>query len=83
MAFTGAPAQFPVQQHSVPLQKYLRWSDNIAAKRDAFIQKHIGSQKFVGIHLRLGGDFVSICCFRKVDKSVLLYLHFYAIEKGI
>ena len=59
LAFTGAPAQFPVQQHSVELQKYMKWSDNIASKRDEFIQANIGDGKFVGIHLRLGGDFVS------------------------
>jgi len=58
LAFTGAPAPFPVQQQNTGLQKYLEWSDAMAAKRDDFIRDTIGNEKFLGIHLRLGSDFV-------------------------
>ena len=60
LAFTGAPATFPVQQQNVGLQKYLKWSEDIAGQRDAFIRDVIGGEKFIGIHLRLGSDFVSM-----------------------
>lgn len=61
LAFTGAPASFPVQQQNLGLHKYLQWSDNIAVQRDKFIKVNIGDEKFVGIHLRLGSDFENAC----------------------
>ncbi|XP_045193039.2 GDP-fucose protein O-fucosyltransferase 1-like isoform X2 [Mercenaria mercenaria] len=67
LAFTGAPASFPVQQQNVGLHKYLKWSDNIAAQRDKFIKENIGDEKFVGIHLRLGSDFENAC--KHLDSS--------------
>ena len=59
LAFTGAPARFPVEQHHTSHQKYLQWSDNIVSKVDKFIEENIGTEKYLGIHLRLGSDFVS------------------------
>ncbi|XP_060591410.1 GDP-fucose protein O-fucosyltransferase 1-like [Ruditapes philippinarum] len=67
LAFTGAPATFPVQQQNVGLQKYIKWSENIAGQRDKFIKDNIGDKKFIGIHLRLGSDFENAC--RHIDKS--------------
>ena len=63
LAFTGAPAHFPVERHHVGLQKYLEWSENITEQVDKFIEENIGTEKFLGIHLRLGSDFVSTFCF--------------------
>ena len=69
LAFTGAPARFPVEQHHTSHQKYLQWSDNIVSKVDKFIEENIGTEKYLGIHLRLGSDFVSngfVLIYRKI-----------------
>ena len=60
LAFTGAPAHFPVEQHHTGLQKHVQWSDSINEKVDKFIEENIGTEQYLGIHLRLGSDFVSI-----------------------
>ena len=59
LAFTGAPGQFPIQKAHVGLHKYLQWSDSMARQRDDFIQQELG-EHFIGIHLRLGSDFVRV-----------------------
>ncbi|XP_072389899.1 GDP-fucose protein O-fucosyltransferase 1 [Diabrotica undecimpunctata] len=61
LAFTGAPASFPVQQENLPLQKYLEWSDNIEKKAENFIKKVLPKGAFIGIHLRNGIDWVRAC----------------------
>ena len=60
LAFTGAPANFPVQQGHVALHKYLQWSKDYEAKRDQFIHDNIEEGRYIGIHLRLGSDFVRL-----------------------
>lgn len=69
LAFTGAPARFPVEQHHTGLQKYLQWSDQINEKVDKFIEENMGKEKFLGIHLRLGSDFVSLCFFLHLENT--------------
>lgn len=59
LAFTGAPAAFPVEQHNVGLQGYLEWSEYITNLASKFIRDEIGDQKFIGIHMRNGADWVS------------------------
>ena len=61
LAFTGAPGAFPVQEQNVYLQKYLKWSDFIDAKAENFINefKKNKDEKFIGLHLRNGMDFVT------------------------
>ncbi|WAR22041.1 OFUT1-like protein [Mya arenaria] len=71
IAFTGAPAQFPVQQQNAGLQQYLEFSDNIASKRDEYIAEHFGDEKFLGIHLRLGSDFENAC--KHIKDSPLMF----------
>ncbi|OWR44901.1 protein-O-fucosyltransferase 1 precursor [Danaus plexippus plexippus] len=61
LAFTGAPASFPVQVENVHLQKYLIWSDDILKKSRSFIKKHMSGAGFLGIHLRNGQDWVKAC----------------------
>lgn len=63
LAFTGAPATFPVQKENVPLQKYLVWSDEIQGRARDFIQKHLSGGPFIGIHLRNGVDWSRACEF--------------------
>ena len=58
LAFTGAPAAFPVKEEDVELQFYVRWSDDINNEADHYIKQNIEG-KFIGIHLRNGMDFVS------------------------
>lgn len=61
LAFTGAPAHFPVEQHHTGLQKHVQWSDSINEKVDKFIEENIGTEQYLGIHLRLGSDFQNAC----------------------
>ena len=58
LAFTGAPAAFPIQQPNVDLQRYLVWSDAIDTKAETFIQQNL-KRPFLGIHMRNGIDWVS------------------------
>ncbi|KAL3280603.1 hypothetical protein HHI36_003834 [Cryptolaemus montrouzieri] len=61
LAFTGAPASFPVQQENRHLHKYLEWSDEISSKADSFIENTLPKGAFIGIHLRNGIDWVRAC----------------------
>ncbi|KAB0797963.1 hypothetical protein PPYR_08956 [Photinus pyralis] len=61
LAFTGAPASFPVQHENLGLQRYLVWSEPIMAKVDEFIKNVLPKGAFIGIHLRNGIDWVRAC----------------------
>uniref|UniRef100_T1IJP7 GDP-fucose protein O-fucosyltransferase 1 n=1 Tax=Strigamia maritima TaxID=126957 RepID=T1IJP7_STRMM len=61
LAFTGAPASFPVQLENRNLHKYLEWSDQIDEKATAFTQAEMPRGPFVGIHLRNGIDWSRAC----------------------
>nr|XP_023011964.1 GDP-fucose protein O-fucosyltransferase 1 [Leptinotarsa decemlineata] len=61
LAFTGAPASFPVQEENKHLQKYLRWSDLVEDEAHSFITNVLPRGAFVGIHLRNGIDWVRAC----------------------
>ncbi|XP_038206401.1 GDP-fucose protein O-fucosyltransferase 1 [Zerene cesonia] len=61
LAFTGAPASFPVQAENVHLQMYLKWNSNMLRKAKEFIKKNMGGGGFLGIHLRNGQDWVKAC----------------------
>nr|XP_034828756.1 GDP-fucose protein O-fucosyltransferase 1 isoform X2 [Maniola hyperantus] len=61
LAFTGAPASFPVQVENVHLQKYLTWSSDILSRSRLFIKKNMSGGGFLGIHLRNGQDWVKAC----------------------
>lgn len=61
LAFTGAPASFPVQQENRGLHKYLEWSEVILNKADTFIKNVLPKGAFVGIHMRNGMDWVRAC----------------------
>lgn len=61
LAFSNAPATFPIVKENVPLQQYLKWSSEIELKAYEFLEKFNKLKaKMIGIHLRNGGDFVSI-----------------------
>jgi peptide-O-fucosyltransferase len=61
LAFTGAPASFPVQAENLKLHKYLVWSDEIDKKANNFIKKILPKGAFIGIHLRNGIDWIRAC----------------------
>lgn len=61
LAFTGAPASFPVQLENKVLQKYLKWSEEIANIAKSFIQKVLSKGPYFGIHLRNGVDWSRAC----------------------
>ncbi|XP_025833903.1 GDP-fucose protein O-fucosyltransferase 1-like [Agrilus planipennis] len=61
LAFTGAPASFPVQFDNLFLQKYLIWSESILDKANHFIKNVLPEGAFIGIHLRNGIDWVRAC----------------------
>jgi len=60
MAFTGAPAEFPVSQNNLRLQRYLVWSNLINDQAEKFIRENIPSRPFLGIHMRHASDWVSM-----------------------
>jgi len=60
IAFTGAPASFPVQTDNVRLHKYLEWSDEYAKKGKSWVNMHFKGP-YVGIHLRNGVDWSKAC----------------------
>ena len=70
LALSGAPGSFPVAKHNRHLQKYFKWSENIASLADSFIQEQLNEGgPFVGIHLRLGSDWVR----RHIPCSFIVY----------
>ncbi|KOB76645.1 Protein-O-fucosyltransferase 1 [Operophtera brumata] len=71
LAFTGAPASFPVQKENLHLHKYLIWSDAIINTSKLFIKKNMSGGGFIGIHLRNGQDWVNAC--RHVKDSPMLF----------
>ena len=76
LAFTGAPADFPVSEENVKLQKYLVWSDYIQQQVDNFISKNILEVPYLGIHLRHGSDWVMHLKYYKITtkSSQICYL---------
>ncbi|KAL1124708.1 hypothetical protein AAG570_001332, partial [Ranatra chinensis] len=70
LAFTGAPASFPVQKENKDLQRYLSWSDNVATEADTFVKSTLPRGAYVGIHLRNGVDWVRACEHIKSSPSL-------------
>ncbi|CAG9784461.1 unnamed protein product [Diatraea saccharalis] len=71
LAFTGAPASFPVQRENVHLHKYLKWSVDITSKSKQFIKNNMSGGGFLGLHLRNGQDWVKAC--QHVQDSPILF----------
>lgn len=71
IAFSGAPASFPVQKENAGLQRYLRFSKDVTARAEKFISEQIPKGAFIGIHLRNGIDWVKAC--QHVDSSANLF----------
>lgn len=82
LAFTGAPASFPVQEHNRHLQNYLKWSTVIEEAADEFIAKKMPNGAFVGIHLRNGIDWVRACSHIKQSPYLFAAAQCLGYHKG-
>ncbi|KAG8222957.1 hypothetical protein J437_LFUL000252 [Ladona fulva] len=61
LAFSGAPASFPVQLENRMLHRYLVWNEEIGQKAKQFINTKLPKGQFIGIHLRNGIDWSRAC----------------------
>jgi len=61
LAMTGAPASFPVQQLHVVLQQFVKWTDLWSERGREWVRRHLPSGKWLGLHLRNGGDWARAC----------------------
>ncbi|XP_065917152.1 GDP-fucose protein O-fucosyltransferase 1-like isoform X2 [Dysidea avara] len=69
IALAGAPGSFPVAEYNRHLQHYFKWSQSVTSLANNFIQEHIGDGPYVGIHLRMGSDWVRACDMLKDGNS--------------
>lgn len=61
LAFTGAPASFPVQEENLHLQKYLVWTNEMQSKATNWVKTNLPKGAYIGIHLRNGIDWNRAC----------------------
>jgi len=61
LAMTGAPASFPVMGEHVALHRYLQWTDSWRERGREWVEKNLPRGKWLGIHLRNGGDWDRAC----------------------
>lgn len=61
LAFTGAPASFPVQSENVALQRYLVWTESMQNRAHTWVKTTLPRGAYLGIHLRNGIDWGRAC----------------------
>ena len=67
----GAPASYPILPEHRGLQKYLVFADEIQKQVDDFITNNFPGQKYIGIHLRNGQDWVRLYIYLKWVQFVI------------
>lgn len=73
LAFTGAPASFPVQEQNVALHGHLfgKWAEELDNKVNDFIRGQSPRGPYVALHLRNGADWARAC--NLVEGSPLMF----------
>ena len=61
LAFTGAPAAFPVQEQNVRLQRYVVWREDWRQEGRDWARDNLPQGPYVGVHLRNGLDWSRAC----------------------
>lgn len=61
LAFTGAPAAFPVQKENVELQRFVVWNSGWEERSRRWVVSHLPNGPFLGLHLRNGKDWERAC----------------------
>jgi len=72
----GTPASYPVQSKHRHLQQHLVFSQRIADEAQKYIDAHFSRNKFIGIHLRNGADWVRDCLMHLGYCHKILKVHF-------
>lgn len=62
IALRGAPARFPVLPHNRHLHKLLKWSEPILSMATDYLESEMQGRAYIGLHLRIGSDWVSPIC---------------------
>ena len=69
-ALRGAPAAFPVQPQYRELQRYMEFSEGISKVGDNYINETFRGEKYIGIHLRNGDDWVKLVPCSNIEVTI-------------
>jgi len=73
LAFVAAPSQFPVDQETTELQKFIKFSDEPKKSSKEYMKKRQLDDPFIGIHWRHGIDWKRACNLLKESDLKVLF----------